>query len=442
MRLRASANTRFRGPSRNQALARDGRFGRGVRKPCIGLAVLAALWVGPAAAQEWPQILGPHRNGSAPNTRVAPETWPAKATVKWEAQVGGGYAGVAISDGRVFAFHRESDSEVLSALDLATGQQRWTASWSTDYVSRINPDSGPRCVPTVSDGKVISYGAAGDLVCVSASNGEIVWQRRLRDEYRADDGYFGAGSSPLVTGQQVIVCLGGQDAGIVSIDLGSGETRWVATDYDASYAAPILVSDGVAERLLVVTRLRTVLLSLDGDVLSEIDFGSRGPTVNAATPIALQDKQQFFLTASYGIGALRVQIADGKIVELSRDSGLLASQYNTPVRSGSTLFGIQGREDAGVASLRAINANDLSIRWEHPGLGTAHLVRLDNCVMAVTLTGDVVAFDSAAETYRQLGQTTLPGGTYRSLPALAGQSLIVRSSSGARNSKIVCVELP
>ncbi len=163
----------------------------------------------------------------------------------------------------------------------------------------------------------------------SASRWCFGWQRALRAEYQADDGYFGAGSSPVVLEDRIIVNVGGKKGGVVAVQLKDGKTLWTATEYEASYAAPILI--GTKKSFVVVpTRLKTVAIDVrDGRVLWEIPFGQRGPTVNAATPIALS-KSKLFLTASYGIGSIVLEANEqaGKVVKASEN---MSSQYASPV---------------------------------------------------------------------------------------------------------------
>ncbi len=392
---------------------------------------------------DWPQILGPHRNGqsAAPANFSVPWKQP-QLQPKWSLVVGSGFAGVAVAQGKVLVVHRVGNSEILQAVDLQTGQPAWSRPWAATYTCSINSDSGPRCVPTVVGDKVICYGAAGDLVCASLSDGKIHWALPVRREYKADDGYFGAGSSPLVIDDLVIVNVGGQLGGIVAFELETGKQKWAATNYDASYASPIAARSQGRPVLLVVTRLHAVVLDpKDGKVLDEIGFGARGPTVNAATPISIGN-EQYLLTASYGVGATAIDLTSGKIRELYRGNELLSSQYNTPITIGSNVIGIDGREDLGPAALRAFDPLKQTEIWRQDDYGTANLIAVGANVLAVSLDGTVRLIDGTAKAYRELAASSLPPGTYRALPALVGKQLVVRSSSESGQGKVHCFELP
>ncbi len=388
-------------------------------------------------------MLGPERSGQALLNADLKLPWPADAAVAWQAEVGSGYAGPAVVGEQVLVLHRQGDDEVLESLELSSGQSRWRTTWPASYRSTIDPDDGPRCVPTVASHgdsqTAISYGAAGDLTAVDVHTGKLRWHRPLRSEYHAEDGYFGAGSAPLVLGQRIIVCLGGKRAGIIAVDLQTGNTLWTATDYDASYAAPIAVD---ANTVLVVTRLNTVLVDVaSGQVLSEIRFGSRGPTVNAATPITI-GSERYLLTASYGVGMTILSTAGRQLDEQLRGSDLLSSQYATPVVSGGRLIGIDGRADVGVASLRSIDLESQKIVWNQAEFGTAHLIAIGPQVLSLTSSGRLALIDATADSYREVAHSQLPAGTYRAPPALVSSQLIVRDSPGSKSSgKILCIKL-
>ena len=408
-------------------------------------ALLVTLTISTTARADWPQILGPNRDGKSSDSTPLATTWPAALAPTWTADLGNGYGGAAIVADSVYIMHRIGGEEFLESLDLATGKQRWRAAWKATYRTTIDPDNGPRCVPTIAGDKAICYGAAGDLVCVQTSNGKILWSRGIRKEYKAQDGYFGAGSTPLVVGDTVVINIGGPEAGIVGVDLSSGKTRWTASNQDASYAAPIQLQQlGKSGKplVLVVARLKTILLdSADGTVLSEVNFGSRGPTVNAATPIEVAPNQ-YLLTASYGIGCTLLNISNGKLIETYRGNQLLSSQYNTPVFINDRIIGIDGREDAGASTLRAFDPIAKKTIWEQDGFSTSHLIAIGSQALVISVDGSIKLIDAAASTYKPLAESQLPSGTYRALPALANNLLILRKTTGPNTSQCIAIKLP
>ncbi len=173
----------------------------------LTLAVAWGLAV-QAVAGEWPQILGPTRNGIAADERLA-DQWPASGpAVVWSRPVGHGYAGVAVASGRVVLFHRLGDEALVEAMDAASGKPLWKQGFPTNYQSSIAPDDGPLCVPLVHAGRVYVFGAEGDLHCLRLDTGAVEWSRDADRQYKAPLGYFGAGSSPIVESGKLLVEVG------------------------------------------------------------------------------------------------------------------------------------------------------------------------------------------------------------------------------------------
>src|SRR5262245_60081177 len=88
------------------------------------LLVLAAT----ASAGDWPQWLGPKRNGSTPE-KVVPWKKGEKPKLLWKAPVGNGYSAPVIAGGKVFLHARgkdlEKEEEQVTAFDAVTGKELW-----------------------------------------------------------------------------------------------------------------------------------------------------------------------------------------------------------------------------------------------------------------------------------------------------------------------------
>ncbi len=149
--------------------------------------------------------------------------------------------GWPLSGRRAVLFHRVENEERVEAIDAASGKERWHFAIPTSYVSGISPDDGPRCVPLVHGDKVIVFGVQGTLACLRLADGKKEWSHDTHAEFRTPEGYFGAGSSPIVEGDKVIVNVGGAKAGagVVAFSLASGKVLWKVGHDDASYSSPI-----------------------------------------------------------------------------------------------------------------------------------------------------------------------------------------------------------
>ncbi len=410
------------------------------RSPLLlfSISLLFACAEGIASAGDWPQILGPGRDGRAVGGTLPDWTTPPK--VRWRVDCGAGYAGVATTAGNVLLWHRVGDEERLDCLAADDGERRWRAAFPAIYRGGVDADRGPRCVPVVAGDRVIVHGAAGDLHAVALADGKPLWTRQLRTDYDAQDGYFGAGSTPLVIGSSVIVVVGGRDnAGIVSVDLADGKTIWTATDGQASYASPVAMRIDDQPRIAVVMGLNTFLLDpANGEVLRQFDFGRRGPVVNAATPLV--DGTRLFVTASYGIGCRMVDLASDPPTDLWRSRDVISSQYASPVRSGDWLYAISGREDVGDAGLLCVRWADGKVGWSRPDFGTGHLIVVGDRILAQLTDGRLELFATRPDAYQPVASADLPAGSYRSLPALADGVIYCRRTISPTTGELLAIE--
>jgi outer membrane protein assembly factor BamB len=393
---------------------------------CVVLVALAST--SPALrAGDWPQILGPHRNGEADNETLA-DSWPSDGPKTiWQRPVGRGYAGLAVVGQTGVLFHRIEDEERVEAIDVATGKERWHFAIPTSYVSGISPDDGPRCVPIIRGDQVVVFGVQGTLACLRLADGAKVWSQNTHAEFRATEGYFGVGSSPIVEGDKVIVNVGGAKtgAGVVAFSLGSGKVVWKVGREDASYSSPVAVTVGGTRHLIVETRLTTYSFDPDtGKIRFQLPFGQRGPTVNGANPTVIGD--HLFLTASYGVGAVygRIHAASFDTVWASDD--VLSTQYATCVADRGLLYGISGRDDVGRASLRLIDPANQKIVWEKADFGYGTLIKADGKLIAQKTDGGLVLIRCNPERYVELASASIFTSKTFALPALANGRVYVR----------------
>ncbi len=181
----------------------------------IALVVLGGLVGGiHAAAPDWPQFLGPERNGVYSGPALA-DTWPSSGPrVVWRKAIGQGLSGPVVTQDRLILFHRVSNREVVEAFDARTGAPQWQYGYPTAYRDDFGFDEGPRAVPVVADGVVYTFGAEGQLHAVDLATGKRLWSEDTRTRFNVPKGFFGAGGSPLVENGRVLANIGGPNAGV------------------------------------------------------------------------------------------------------------------------------------------------------------------------------------------------------------------------------------
>lgn len=401
------------------------------------ILVVDVALMAPLRAGDWPQILGPHRNGVAENEKLA-ASWPAAGPkLAWQKSVGRGLAGVAVAGGKTLLFHRVAEEEVAECLDAQTGKALWKVNFPTRYVSSIAEDDGPRCVPLIGEKHVYLFGAGGGLHCVTLADGKQVWSHDCAEEFGAPEGYFGFGSTPLLEGSKLLVNVGAgrNQAGIVAFDAASGRVAWKSTDELGSYSSPVATTVDGVRHVIFVTRLNCVSLDPDnGQVRFEFPFGARGPTVNAANPLVFDG--HLFLTSSYGVGAVFARIGKSEAKIIWKNDDTMSSQYPTPVLVDGLLYGIDGRQDVGTASFRCIDPQNHTILWSQEGFGMAVPILADGKLLLIKTNGEAVLAQPLPKAFQPLARASLLKGILRALPALANGLLYVRDESTLK-----CIDL-
>ena len=420
-------------------------------------------------AGDWPQLLGPNRDGVAVDEEPL-AALPATASPLWTAPVGEGFAGPAVAGGVAYLLHRPGNVLRLEARDAATGAQLWKADTPATYDRPgFISDRGPRATPVVTDpalldephARVLALGAGGLLRCVSAADGRELWRTDVAKRYRGDLGYFGLGSVPLVVrdgagGAIVIVVPGGfrSNAGIVGLDLRTGAERWTAARAKPCYGSPILVT--IAGEPVVVVPTRVTLYGLNpltGAVRWEVPFGAQGPTAIGANPIVLPSEptdatRPIFLSSNYSTGDVLLSAGlDGAAVSYNGEF-VTGSHYATPISFGKAagdaadtpaIFGLFGQENFGRAAFVCVDPLTRRSFWLELGVGFGTLIGVPGAepgtgtVLKLGLDGELIAFAADPAAYRELGRLRIfpaaeRGGETRAAPAYSGGVLFARDA--------------
>jgi outer membrane protein assembly factor BamB len=401
------------------------------------LALLCAASPAISTAADWPQFLGPTRNGLSTDTALK-AAWPKKGPpVVWEKDVGDGYSGPVVVGDRVILFHRVGDEEVVECFGTADGAVKWKKGYPTSYHDSFRKGDGPRATPLVADGRVYTLGADGVLQCLKLEDGDKVWRKELHKDYEVQKGFFGVATSPLLEGNRLLVNVGGANgAGIVAFNKDDGKELWKADDHDASYSSPVAADLDGKRQVVFLTREGLVSLDpLDGTIRYSKHWRSRmDASVNAASPIVIGD--QIFLTASYGTGAILLRAKKDGLEEIWKNDKTLSCHYGTPVFLDGCLYGFDGRQEEG-ARLRCVEMKSGDVKWTAEGFGCGSMLAADGKLIILTEDGDLVLAKANPDKYEELARATvLENRPLRAPIALADGKLYGRDAR-----KLVCWDL-
>ncbi len=225
---------------------------------CPWWCVAAMLLAWPAVADDWPQFLGVHRDGTW-NEKATLQAFPAGGPpVLWRVPVGRGFASAAVAQDRVFVadleLNKPAVKERLLCLDEATGRQLWTRDYEISYPDwAFNPENGSGPVPTpiVEAGRVYMVGASGRIHCWDTITGAVVWDNDLLKKHKIRD--LDCRASPLIEGNLLIFIIGAPGACVVALDKASGREVWAALDEQLINSSPLIVTAAGQRQLIVWT---------------------------------------------------------------------------------------------------------------------------------------------------------------------------------------------
>lgn len=409
----------------------------------VQLALLvAALGNGAlCAAGDWPQWLGPDRNGVSGET-LAP--WTGEPRIAWKQSVGNGFSVPVVAGGRLFvhAAVEGQEAEVVIAFDADSGQELWRDEYPRDaYQSELG--SGPRATPTVLDGRLYTIGITGVMSCYDAATGRRLWRTNPYTELQANRPGFGVCSSPLVVGERVILPVGGEGSGVVGYDALTGEIAWKALDEPAAAASPVLLQReaGAAARPEVVVQSTLRLAGVDpqdGTIRWEHPLVFQ-PSGVSPTPLVV-DGLLVCSTQDNGTLALKLPTSETSQPELAWWNQDVSSYFSTGTldNSGRVLIVTNGFNPLPRADLRCIDVRSGEERWRKDNLGYFHfgLIRLsDGRLLLLDDAGKLILADAGPEGFRELCRAKVCGGTFCN-PVLAEGRVYVRD-----RSQIVCLDL-
>jgi outer membrane protein assembly factor BamB len=391
-------------------------------------------------AGDWPQFLGPTRDGIYAGSNLA-AAWPRNGPpVVWQKSVGRGFSGPAVAEGQVILFDRREYKEVVTCLDARTGQPKWSKSYPTAYQDDFGFDDGPRATPCIAQGRVYAFGAEGMLTCLNLADGKLLWQVNTKTVFHAGKGFFGAACSPLVEGRAVLLNVGGPEgAGLVAFDTASGRVLWKCSDDEASYSSPAAATIGQRRYAFFFTRAGLVAVNPeDGKVAFQYPWRSTmEASVNAATPLIIADS--VFLSASYGTGAILLRVRDNGVEKVWSGDDILSNHYATSVYEHGFLYGINGRADPGFSpapSLRCVELKTGKIRWQDDSVGASTVLLAGDQLLILTEAGELLRAPATPEAFKPGDRVQIMPTGVRAYPALADGFLYARSKD-----KLYCVNL-
>lgn len=388
----------------------------------IALGLTGVLLVTPLRAADWPQWRGPQRNGISTETGWLTR-WPGGGPKRlWAAQVGEGFASVAVSGGRVYTMGNSRGTDTVFCLAADTGRVVWRQS----YPCQPGDYGGSRATPTVEGNRVYTLSREAQAYCFDAATGKVVWNKDLRRETGAEEPRWGFAGSPLVEGRMVVYNVG---AGGCGLDKATGRVVWRSHPSTAGYASPVAYTVGGQRGVAIFAA--SGILGLDpgsGRVQWQYPWQTQFD-VNAADPIFAGD--QVFISSNYGRGGALLRVGRGRPAPVWENRNM-RNHANGCVLVGGYLYG----NDQG--TLKCIDLRTGAERWQNrSGLDKGGLIAVGGNLLVLTGRGQLTLVKPNPNAYTELASAQVLRGTCWSHPVLANGLIYCRSHEG----ELVCLDV-
>jgi outer membrane protein assembly factor BamB len=402
-------------------------------------AVIAALFLSPVYFAEhgwgadWPQWRGIDRDGVSAEAGLLSE-WPEEGPRKlWSASVGIGASSLAVADGRVYTMGNDNDRDVVTALDAVSGKVVWEFDYPSAFFKR-SFDGGTASTPSVDEGRVYTLSYKGDLYCLEAATGKVVWMKNLIADFGGRSPKWDYAVSPLVSGRMLIVESGARGGAVTALDKLTGKQLWKSGNYDPGYSSPVIFKVGKEDAVAVFHAFGLVGYMLENGRELWAYRWKTSWDVNAATPIV--SNNYIFLSSGYGTGAAVIDVGSGSPEDVWVSKSM-ANQFSSSVLFRGNLYGFHGNAGRGAGSFRCVEFFTGKVNWEETGLGTGTVILVDGKLVVLSENGELVLVDADHRSYREIARMQVLGGRNWATPAYSDGRVFCRGNSG----KLVVYEL-
>ena len=370
---------------------------------------------------DWPGFRGPERDGIIRGLRIETD-WSRSPPVElWRRPIGPGWSSFSVQGDLLYTQEQRGDDELVSCYSAATGEPVWRHRDAARFWES-NAGAGPRATPTLSGGRVYTFGATGILNVLEAGDGTVVWSRDAASDTDTKVPYWGFSSSPLVVDDMVIVAAAGN---LVAYDLATGDPRWFGPAGRSGYSSPHLLKiDGVAQILQMSGAGATSVAADDGTLLWEHPWPGEPilqPALTAEGDVLISTTG-----ASGSIGTRRLAVArepGGWTIQELWTSIRLKPYFNDFVVHDGHAFGFDG------SILACIDIEDGKRKWKGGRYGHGQFVLLadQDLLLVLSEMGELALVASTPDQFTELARFPAIEGKTWNHPVLVGDLLLVRN---------------
>lgn len=376
----------------------------------------------------WPAFRGAARDGRQRGTLLDTDWGQHPPVEQWRRVVGPAWSSFAVAGSRLFTQEQRGTREAVVCYDAPTGREVWSREVESRFDDPLG-GPGPRATPTLAGGALYAQGAQGYLLRLDPLNGDLVWQRDLREVAGREPPMWGFSASPLVLDGTVIVYAGGAgDKGTLGFAADSGELIWSSPAGEHSYSSPQPCT--VAGQSLVGMLSNQGLDLLEpatGRIRLKYDWPV--PNYRALQPQWI-DAESVLLPTGMGTGTRRVRItASGDAWTATEvwTTRAFKPDFNDFVVFRDHLYGFDG------AIFCCVRLADGQRAWKGGRYGKGQVLLLEDSALLLVAgeQGEIALVRAEPEGFIECGRIQAFTGKTWNHPVVVGDQLYVRNAEEA-----------
>ncbi len=377
-------------------------------------------------ASDWPQWLGPSRDGRSPDAPVFAPAGPVRLRVAWRRPLGAATAGVVVSGDRVVTLDSDGERASAVALSAADGSILWRTPLDAGLPDE---ERGPGSTPLVADGVAFVLSPACQLRALDLATGKAAWHVDFKAHFGSAP-RLGCTSSPLLVGDTLVVQTAApEERRVVALERSTGALAWSTTGIArANYSSPGWRTTAGEGEVLVhhtdVTKADaprggvSALHPVDGRLLWHTTLDRNW---SWATPVPAGEDRVLLVTWN---DAAAIEPPRGtREPSVAWRTDAFTAYVGTPVYHAGHLYGHGGD------FLRCVRAADGTVAWQertYPG----SVALVDGHVVALSVTAGLLrVVEATPEAYRERARLEVltPGARAETPPSVAGRRIFVRN---------------
>jgi outer membrane protein assembly factor BamB len=377
---------------------------------------------GVSASSDWPGFRGGNRDGIVRGVRIATDWSASPPKELWRRPIGPGWSSFSVHGDVFYTQEQRGEEEIVAAYRVSTGAPVWKHRDAARFWES-NAGPGPRGTPTISNGRIYSFGATGILNVLDEATGRAIWTRNVGSDSSVKVPDWGFSSSPVLVDGLVIVAAAGK---LAAYDLATGAPRWMGPDRGQGYSSPhVLNIQGVPQIVLLDAKGATSVAPANGTRLWDVAVTSGGMAAPIVQPAMTADGD-LLITAGDISGVHRFAIANGPAgwSATSRwSTNGLKPYFNDFVIHEGHAYGFDG------SMLACIDVADGKRKWKGGRYGNGQLLLLSDqgLLLVVTEEGELALVSATTDKFTELGRVSAITGKTWNHPVLTGDVLLVRN---------------